>query len=166
MKKLGIIVVLVLCSLKMVAQLQNTVLGCTLGITSENGVINTLRQRGYNPQYHLSVLFINNPSFGSIKWATACFYFKNDKLSEVRLIIDYKTASISTLQNTYDYISSLLTEKYGTYKNNEQNNVTSFSDNKIGISIYFQNDDCPGTVLQYVYVPFIQENRRNGFNEL
>ena len=34
-KKFGIIIVLVLCCLKMVARLQNIILDCTLGVTSE-----------------------------------------------------------------------------------------------------------------------------------
>lgn len=166
MKRITIILFLVFCSLNMYSQLQNQFFGCTLGYTSERSVFDQLKQKGYNPFYSYNVLVINNPSFGGAKWPCVAFYFKNDKLSEVRFMQDRTTSTIHSIRNTFNTLRRKLKEKYDNYKFEEDTQVVTFGDEKTLIALSLEEEDIPCVKLQYFYAPFVYETMDKGMDEL
>lgn len=171
MKKIVLILMLILCALNTYAQFPNQILGCVLGVTREEQVINILKGKGYMPLYYNSVLYVKNSSFGGLEWPAVCFYFKNDRLAQVKFIQDYKTTKTSSLIERYKYLKSVLIAKYRDYilkenklelyLGNEKNETTA-------ISLCF-DEELVAVTLQYVYFPFYlndSQERERGIEEL
>lgn len=166
MKKFAFILISLFCSFQMYSQLQSQFFECVLGKTSEKTVFNKLRQQKYNPSYYDQILFVNNIKFGSATWPCAAFYFQNDKLSEVRFMLDNTTTTRQSIRNTYISLRSMLLEKYRKNLLNQKPESISFGDREVIIVLTIEEDDIPNVLLRYLYAPFIIHDRDNGMGEL
>ena len=166
MRKIIFILFSIFCSFQVYSQLQNQLFGCVLGQTYDKFVCKKLKQNNYYPSYYGNVLFVNDVKYGGVNWPCVAFYFENNILSEVRFMQDNTTSTNRSISNTYVSLRSLLLEKYSDNLLNQNSHSVSFGDENVIIVLTKEDNDIPNVTLQYVYAPFIIQDRNKGRDEL
>lgn len=122
MKKTSLILIFVfVTALCGSAQIQNHILGCTLGVTSQKSTISTLKARGLNVvRYEGKDLYgegdvtfyqiKDGVSFGGYNWSDAMIRFINGKFAS----IIFQTYNASDAQ--YGKLKSTIISKYRRYQ--------------------------------------------------
>lgn len=117
MKKVLLITLMFVLSLNGFSQINRTIWGCTLGISTKQQVRTVLESRGYNvliePDGSLAVK-TNNFNFGGSFWTYVSFCFVNNLLSQV-WFQNNENQSIVKINDTYEKVKLSLDKKYRIY---------------------------------------------------
>ena len=136
-KTILILIIVFITSLSGFAQIQNRILGCTLGVTSQQATISTLKSRGLNVvKYEGNDLYGSGDvtfyqikdgvSFGGYNWSDAKIRFINGKFASIL----FQTYGASDAQ--YNKLKSTIISKYKRYQKDFGNNPY-FQDGKTEI---------------------------------
>ena len=178
-KKIAYIVfaVALLSGFEVNAQITRTILGVTLGITSEHEIKSILpegktqhHQRSYTfrvPAYN--TFDLNTISFAGVKWDYVSFGFKDGMVTEVTFKSTYAPyIDEVALNNRFNSIYSALKSKYRKYeKESLRPDFRYFTDNELSITIRRDNSSCSLSYSLsnpfdlYVELGYLKENGVN-----
>lgn len=131
MKKFILLCLYVLCTMGTYAQIKTNFWGLTLGVSSKESVIETLRSKGYSVQEFFTLnnqgVEIKNVIWADAKWAYCYFRFTDNKLRAVvfetsnqRLsdseLVELKNRFVKSYEIKYkEYFDSSISEKPNSY---------------------------------------------------
>ena len=130
MKKIILVFAFVLCSLIGSAQIQRTIMGQTLGVSTKKEVYNSLKDRG---AFYVNIrgeeqLLVKDVRFGGFSWEIMSFSFYNNILYQVTVMDLDKDSSIISQEEKWNSISQKLESKYHNIISNKEENKISYSD--------------------------------------
>lgn len=169
MKRYILLLVIAACNIAAYSQIQNKILGSTLGVTPKSTVIQRLKSRGYKINYvEKNTIRIDNVSFGGFTWASAYMDFHNGKL----YVVDFSDSEFFTpkksLNLRYESLSQSLDKKYSAYKEPEDDYAT-YSDGKNYVRIKYEYSEIThnwGISLMYINVALQESSVKESESEL
>lgn len=130
MKKIILVFAFILCSLIGSAQIQRTILGQTIGVSTKKEVYNSLIDRG---AFFVNIkgeekLLVKDVRFGGFSWEIMSFNFYNNILYQVTVMDLDKDKGIISQEEKWNRISQKLESKYHNVISNKEENKISYSD--------------------------------------
>lgn len=142
MKHIATLFLLTLICMTTSAQINRTILNCTLGKSTEQDVIQEMTNRGYTvARLQDNALVINDVvKFGGQEWTYTMFVFSHGLLKMISLQNCGKTTS-SIMETSYNNFKTKLDMKYSDYRQDNQansigNQSTTYSDEETQIMLF------------------------------
>lgn len=153
MKKKGLVIILALiCSLGMSAEIQRKFFGLTLGTSTENDVIEYFEGKGIEvTRASLTSVEVEDMKFGGYMWSTVIFDFFEDKLASVCFL--NLGDDISSTKERWNYLNEKINEKYKLYYVPDKSSDESimYMDNETAFFLRKNFIDYKNGVLSMVY---------------
>lgn len=167
MKKVLAIFLAFIIGLSMSAQIQNKLLGFTLGTTTKPEVRNKYKyDKGFNEDSSGDI-FVKNIRFASNDWDYVHFHFYNNKLSSVDFSNVEPFTSIPIMESRWYNLKDRIYNKYGDYYLRTQSSMIMYSDGVTSIALNL-SDDTGGMILMLYYSndALIRQELQAGDDEL
>ncbi len=170
MRKCLITFLALVLGLSMSAQIQNKILGFTLGSTSKTTVYNYLKTN------HIKFIKEENGEYCAEKvkfagtlWEFVWFTFYDGKLYNVDFSLSDYSTPVQTMDLIYKRLDNTLISKYARYYDYDKstNERKLYSDNVTQISFtyrYFQGSKSLG--IMYTYLPLFNSKQSSDADEL
>ena len=151
-KQLLLLVLALLCSLSMSAQIQRKFFGQTLGVSTENDVIEYFEGKGIDvTRASLTSVEVEDMKFGGYMWSTVVFDFLEDKLATVFFINDEN--DIPSAKERWNDLNEKIKEKYKLYyiPNRSSEPSKMYMDNETSVFLRKEVFEEKKEVLSLVY---------------
>lgn len=137
MKKVLAIFLAFIIGLSMSAQIQNKLLGFTLGSTTKAEVYENYKNEKHFMEKSDSYSVGGTIEFAGQKWNITTFTFYHDRLLSVQFsLIDLGT-SISIMDSTWDYLRLTLLDKYGDFNYYSTSEYLLFQDDQTHLALSY-----------------------------
>lgn len=137
MKKVLAIFLAFIIGLSMSAQIQNKLLGFTLGTTTKSEVYEKYKNENHFLEKSDSYSVGGTIEFAGQKWNITTFTFYHDRLLSVQFsLIDLGT-SISIMDSTWDYLRLTLLDKYSEFNYCLTSEYLFFQDDKTHLALSY-----------------------------
>jgi hypothetical protein len=162
LKRLSITLLISFCTMLSSAQIQRNILGCNLGTSSKNAVVNTLKKKGVRYDNTSSTqLCAYNVQFGGISWSFVFFNFYGNKLYQVAFMCSSSESTSEHLSISHNRVSGILQRKYKKYYSAEFSDASniSYEDKTTGVDLYYGTNSNGLLILSldYKYYPLFDK---------
>lgn len=150
MKRILTIFLAIFISISSSAQIQNKLLGFTLGTTTKTAVYNYYKNNHTKVIKNNDDYVVEKVKFAGQVWDYTFFSFHKGKLYSVYFNKSDFFTSLAVLDGLWEHLSTTLMNKYGDYCLNTSSEKIMFSDGKTDVSItYNYLDGHKGIGLMY-----------------
>ncbi len=156
MKKVLAIFLAFIIGLSMSAQIQNKLLGFTLGKTNRSEIYNKYKNDRYFMERADGSICTGDIKFAGHEWDMVAFTFVDNKLSSVAFSDIETETPVSIMESTWQNLKDKLTKKYSQYYEKTTYDMILYSDdnNKLGLSF----SETSGRMLLMLYYTNIALN--------
>ena len=137
MKKVLAIFLAFIIGLSMSAQIQNKLLGFTLGTTTKAEVYEKYKDEGRFRENSSGGYSIGNIEFAGHKWDITSFRFYHDRLLSVQFTLIDLATPISLMDASWDSLSLILLDKYGDYNYYSTSEYQIFQDDQTHLALSY-----------------------------
>lgn len=148
MKRILAISLALIIGLSLSAQIQNKILGFTLGETTKSEVYNKYKSQELFTELDGDIA-VGNLKFAGQVWDVTLFRFYNDKLMVVQFSVSESTTPLTILESLWVDFKYKLENKYSDYYINSLTDFILFSDFKTDLSLSFFDVNGMGLNLSY-----------------
>lgn len=139
MKKVLVIFLALIIGLSMSAQIQNKILGFTLGETTKSEVYNKYKNEPLFVEDESGILGIGGLQFAGQVWDIVSFEFENNRLFAIQFFLSEPETSTQLMDILWANFQLKLFEKYGDYYfDYSQSDFKFYSDGKTDLSLSYQ----------------------------
>ena len=141
MKKVLVIFLAIIIGLSMSAQIQNKILGFTLGTTSKTTVLNQYKTKITKADYNAGETYrIQDVSFAGQIWDLAYFVFVNNKLCTVSFQSTDDNIPTSILDLSWENLKKSLNKKYSQFylSNRSTSEIKEYSDGTTYLTLSYE----------------------------
>ena len=137
MKKVLAIFLAFIIGLSMSAQIQNKILGFTLGSTTKTEVYDKYKHEKHF-QERSEGYSVGGLEFAGQKWDITSFNFYNNQLSNIQFSLVDLGTPVYVMDSVWDYLRLTLLDKYGDYNYFSTSEYLFFEDGKTNLAISYK----------------------------
>ncbi len=168
MKKVFAIFLALIIGLSMSAQIQNKILGFTLGSTTKSEVYNKYKNQELFSADDDGTISVGNIVFAGQKWDLTLFCFHNNKLLYVQFSLAEQMTSLSIMDSVWESFQNKLWNKYSNYAvDSQRSDMIFYTDGITRLSLaYMYISNGKLLALQYADINLSEQKSQAEIDEL